>query len=58
MNTNPWISISSVPDGVGNGSVTYTLAANSSNAVRSGYVQIGDKNLFVTQSGVGCTISI
>ena len=58
VNTNPWISISSVPDGVGNGSVTYTLAANSSNAVRSGYVQIGDKNLFVTQSGVGCTISI
>jgi hypothetical protein len=66
FNTNSWISMMSGTNGTGNGAVNYTVAANTNLPVRSGNIQIGDKNFLVIQSGytnppppaTNCTISI
>jgi len=43
ITTNPWISIVSGSNGTGPGTVTYTVASNSTSSVRSGNVRIADK---------------
>ncbi len=60
FSSNSWISILSAPNGTGNGSVTYAVAANSTAAGRTGLVQIANQVFLVTQAGdlSTCTISI
>lgn len=46
-----WISITSGTNGNGNGTVHYTVAANTKTGSRSGTLVLGDKSLTVNQSG-------
>ncbi|HEY7337892.1 MAG TPA: SBBP repeat-containing protein [Bryobacteraceae bacterium] len=49
---SPWITFTpSQPSGIGNGSVSYTIAANSG-APRSGSIAIGTHTINITQGGV------
>jgi hypothetical protein len=56
-NTNSWLTFA-VTNGVGDASIDYNVAANSGAADRTGYVTIADQQVFVTQHGVGCSISV
>jgi hypothetical protein len=56
-NTNPWISLLTVPGGTGSGQVTYALGVNAGLA-RTGIVMIADELLTVTQQGLGCTFKL
>jgi hypothetical protein len=47
-----WIQINSGMSGVGNGSVNYTVAANSSTTARSGSITIGGRTFTVNQVGM------
>ena len=58
INTNSWLTILSSPNGVGNGTVTYSVASNSNVGSRTGYLQIGDQVFTLVQGGIGCEISL
>jgi uncharacterized delta-60 repeat protein len=49
QNTNSWITVFPGYAGSGNGTVTYSVAANLSPTQRSGTIQIGEKSLVVVQ---------
>lgn len=55
VNTNPWITILSAASGVGNGTVSYALSANTVSANdRVGTVVIGGQLSQIIQHGIGC----
>jgi subtilisin family serine protease len=49
-----WITINSGSSGSGNGTVNYTVAANTNSADRTGTITVSQRTFTVTQSGVGC----
>ncbi len=49
--TNSWISILSILNSVGNGTVFYSIAANPSSQPRSGAITIAGQNFLITQTG-------
>lgn len=49
-NTNSWITITSGPGGLANGTVTYTVSGNLSNSPRTGTFTIGQATFTVTQA--------
>jgi hypothetical protein len=51
----PWITVSA--GGIGNGSVTYAIAANTTGSQRSGSVAVGNRAFSITQFGP-CSYSI
>jgi all-beta uncharacterized protein len=53
-----WITIASGSSGTGNGSVGFTVGANSSSVARTGSLTIAGQALTVSQNGVGCSYSI
>jgi len=53
-----WISITSGSSGSGNGTVTYSVSANTSSNPRSTTITVAGKSHTVTQEGVSCTYSI
>ncbi|MCX5852858.1 MAG: BACON domain-containing carbohydrate-binding protein, partial [Deltaproteobacteria bacterium] len=54
-----WVSITSGASGSGNGSVGYTVAANTRSISRSGTITItGGQTFTINQAGVPCTYSI
>ena len=53
-----WISIANGASGTGDGSVGFTVAANSSSLSRTGTLTIAGQAFSVTQNGVGCSYSI
>ena len=54
-----WVTVTSGTSGTGNGTVGYSVAANSSTASRTGTVTIAGRTFTVTQSGTsGCTYTI
>ncbi|MGA2026726.1 MAG: C1 family peptidase, partial [Syntrophobacteraceae bacterium] len=53
-----WISVVSGGSGTGNGTVTYSVSANSSGASRFGTLTIAGQTLTVTQAGAPCTYSL
>ncbi len=55
-----WLSVTAGASGSGNGSVNYTVAANSTSASRTGTLTIAGKTFMVTQAGAAssCTASI
>ncbi|MGO9554651.1 MAG: BACON domain-containing protein [Syntrophobacteraceae bacterium] len=53
-----WIIIVSGGSGSGNGTVTYSVAANPTGASRVGTLTIAGKTLTVTQAGAPCTYSL
>jgi Glucose / Sorbosone dehydrogenase/Putative binding domain, N-terminal len=57
--SNPsWIQVTSGSSGSGNGSVTYSVAANTSGSPRTGTMTIAGKTFTVNQSGAACAYSI
>ncbi|MET0623611.1 MAG: FG-GAP-like repeat-containing protein, partial [Pyrinomonadaceae bacterium] len=53
-----WITINSGATGSGNGSVSYTVAANSTSAARTGTLTIAGRIFTVSQAASSCTFSI
>jgi len=53
-----WLTITSGATGSGNGSVGYTVVANTSTGTRSATLTIAGKSVTVTQSGATCSYSI
>jgi subtilisin family serine protease len=49
-----WITINSGSSGSGNGTVNYTVAANTNSTDRTGTITVSQRTFTVTQSGVGC----
>jgi sulfur relay (sulfurtransferase) DsrF/TusC family protein len=58
VNTNSWITITSGTNGTGNGTVTYTVAANPSAVARMGVVGIDGESFMISQAGAPCTYAI
>ncbi|HEX8181567.1 MAG TPA: pre-peptidase C-terminal domain-containing protein [Pyrinomonadaceae bacterium] len=50
----PWLTISSGAAGTGNGTVNYTVAANTTTLPRTGVITIGDQIFTITQTVAGC----
>jgi hypothetical protein len=53
----PWITISSGATGLGNGTVSYTAAANSSNGGRTGTLAVAGQTVTVSQSAHSAPIA-
>ncbi|MGD0235529.1 MAG: BACON domain-containing carbohydrate-binding protein, partial [Syntrophorhabdales bacterium] len=53
-----WITITSGSSGSGNGTVTYTVAANSATSSRSGTMTLGGQTHTATQAGTSPTCSV
>ena len=54
-----WITVTTGASGIGNGTVSMTIAANSATAQRTGTVTIAGQTFTVTQSGApACTYAI
>lgn len=54
----PWLTITSGAAGVGPGTVTYMIAANTATGSRTGTLTIGGQTFTVSQAGVTCTYAI
>ncbi len=52
-----WLTVTAGATGSGNGTVNYSIAANSSSAARSATLTVGSATLTVTQSG-GCSYTV
>ncbi len=53
-----WLTITSGASGTGNGTVSYTAAANSSTSPRTGTMTIAGQTFTVTQAGITCSYSL
>jgi hypothetical protein len=53
-----WIDITSGSSGSGNGTVTYSVLANTSSNSRTAIITVAGKSHTVTQEGLSCTYSI
>lgn len=54
---NDWITLTGATSGTGNGTVAYSLAANTSGADRTGSITIGTSGVAIFQSGSSCTLT-
>jgi hypothetical protein len=57
-NTNTWVSIVSGTNGIGSGTIIYTVAANPTALARSGNLLVGDQLFAITQSGSSCAYAL
>jgi hypothetical protein len=53
-----WISLTSAISGSGNGTVTFSIAANGGSTARAGTLTIAGQTFTVSQSGAGCTTGL
>ena len=53
-----WIAITGEANGSGNGSVDFTVDANTTASERSGSITVEDQVLSITQSGVDCSYAL
>ena len=53
-----WLTVTGGASGSGNGTVTFSVAANGTASIRSGNLTIAGQALTVTQSAMSCTYSI
>jgi hypothetical protein len=56
--TNNWITLHGAISGVGNGSFTYVVSANTNASQRIGWITAADDFLIITQRAVACSYSI
>ncbi|MFM1769790.1 MAG: hypothetical protein RJA22_2319 [Verrucomicrobiota bacterium] len=56
--TNGWISLGSAGPLLGNGVVTYTVAANPGALSRTGHVQVADRVFALVQDGQPCSLTV
>ncbi len=57
-NTNAWITILSGSNGIGSGTVMYSVAENASFSERTGALLVGNEVFSVTQQAVVCTYTL
>ena len=57
-NSNTWITITSATNGLGNGTVTYSVASNVTAFARTGLVAIADQIFTISQDGVPCVFTL
>jgi len=53
-----WITITNGSTGSGNGTVDYSLAANTGTLARTGSISVGTSSFSITQAGVPCSFTI
>src|SRR6202163_144238 len=53
-----WITVTAGASGTGNGTVTYSVASNSSTTGRTGTLTVAGQTVTVTQSGGTCSFSV
>ncbi|HJW87015.1 MAG TPA: BACON domain-containing carbohydrate-binding protein [Candidatus Brocadiaceae bacterium] len=53
-----WITVTSGSSGTGNGTVVYSVSANTGTSPRTGTMTIAGQTFTVTQDGISCTYSI
>jgi len=53
-----WIAVTSGGTGSGNGTVNYTVAANTSNQARNGNINVSGRGFAVSQQGAACSYTI
>ena len=53
-----WITITAGASGTGNGTVSYSVAANASSSTLTGTVTIGGQTFTVTEGGIACSYSL
>lgn len=58
LNTNSWITVYQPAIPANKGSFTYSIAANTFGAARSGNIVVGGRNFAVSQAGIPCTYSV
>jgi hypothetical protein len=54
----PWVTITSGSSGTGLGSVSYSVAANTGSASRTGTLTIANEPVTIAQAGVACTVDL
>ena len=57
-NNTSWITVTSGSSGTGNGTVSYSVAANTGTSSRPGSLTIAGQTLNVTQAAVGCSFTL
>src|SRR5206468_1042905 len=58
VSNSSFITVTSGASGTGNGTVGFTVAANTGPNQRTGTLSVGDKTFTVTQDGLNCSYSI
>ena len=58
MSNDSWITVTSGATGTGNGSVTFTVAANSVASPRTGTLTVAGQTFTVTEDAAACSYSI
>jgi len=58
LNTNPWITVLSPPNGTGNAAIRYGVNANPHSQERRGVIIVADQLFTVIQSGVPCAFQL
>jgi len=53
-----WVTLTGATSGTGNGSVPYSIAANTTTSTRTGTLTVAGKPYTVTQAGLSCTYAI
>jgi hypothetical protein len=53
-----WLTISSATSGSGNGTVAYSVSANTTTAPRSATITLGGRTFSVTQAALACTFTL
>ncbi len=56
--SDDWITLSEAPSGSGDGTINFTVEANTSSLPRSGAIMVEDQVLDITQTGVDCSYSL
>ena len=54
----PWITVTAGANGVGSGTVSYSVAANTAPTARTGTINVAGNTFTVTQAAASCTYSI
>jgi hypothetical protein len=58
VNSNVWLTFSGIPNGSGNSTIPYTVAANPTTQTRTGIVSIAGQIVVITQLGVPCNYAL
>jgi hypothetical protein len=58
ISSAPWLTITSGPSGNGNGSIAYSVAANTTAASRTANISVGGRAFTVTQAAPACRFTL
>src|SRR5207247_325854 len=58
VSNDAWITVTTGASGSGNGSVTFSVAANTAGTSRTGTLTVAGNTFTVTQAGVPCTSTL